>query len=157
MLSCTSSNTLTRRKWTDFGMGVVIGVEHHCGRNTHFRQICFASDAKQKKTRFFKIKKHFFKNKKQFKKKPSSKKKTIVQKKPSSKKKMLFLMFFYYYLQFKDRKVFFNTQECLFMLYTSCKTLIQYVNCIFIDSEMNYLMNYNTNLHSNIKLHNYIL
>ena len=32
-------------------------------------------------------------------------------------------MVFYYYLQFKDRKVFFNTVECLFMLYTSCETL----------------------------------
>ena len=32
-------------------------------------------------------------------------------------------MVFYYYLQFKGRKVFFNTLECLFMLYTSCKTL----------------------------------
>ena len=32
-------------------------------------------------------------------------------------------MFFYYYLQFKGRKEFFNTLECLFMLYTSCKTL----------------------------------
>ena len=32
-------------------------------------------------------------------------------------------MVFYDYLQFKDRKVFFNTLECLFMLYTSCKTL----------------------------------
>ena len=37
------------------------------------------------------------------------------------------------------------------------KHYIQYVNCIFIDSETNYLMDYNTNLHSNIKLHNYNL
>ena len=37
------------------------------------------------------------------------------------------------------------------------KHYIQYVNCIFIDSETNYLMNYITNLHSNIKLHNYNL
>ena len=44
------------------------------------------------------------------------KKKNIVKKK-------LFFMGFYYYLQFKGRKVFFNTIECLFMLYTSCKTL----------------------------------
>ena len=59
------------------------------------------SDAKQKK--------HVFLNKKLFKKK--------------SCKKMFFLMVFYYYLQFKGRKVFFNTLEGLFMLYTSCKTL----------------------------------
>ena len=32
-------------------------------------------------------------------------------------------MFFYYYLQFKGRKVFFNTLECLFVLYTSSKIL----------------------------------
>ena len=37
--------------------------------------------------------------------------------------KKTFLCFFYYYLQFKGRKVFFNTLECLFILYTSCKTL----------------------------------
>ena len=37
--------------------------------------------------------------------------------------KNVFFMFSYYYLQFKGRKVFFNTLECLFMLYTSCKTL----------------------------------
>ena len=37
------------------------------------------------------------------------------------------------------------------------KHYIQNLNCIFIDSETNYLMNYNTNLHSNIKLHNYNL
>ena len=37
--------------------------------------------------------------------------------------KKCFFMFFYYYLQFKGRKVFFNTLECLFMLYRSCKTL----------------------------------
>ena len=61
-------------------------------------------------------------------------------------------MVFYYYLQFKGRKVFFNT--CYIQV---VKHYIQYVNCIFIDSETNYLMNYNTNLHSNIKLHNYDL
>ena len=55
-----------------------------------------------KKTRFFLNKKLFF-----FKQ--------------SAKK--LFSIVFYYYLQFKGRKVFFNTLECLFMLYTSCKTL----------------------------------
>ena len=60
------------------------------------------SDAKKKK--------HYFFNKKK------CLKKTIVN-------KNLFLMVFYYYLQFKGRKVFFNTLECLFMLYTSCKTL----------------------------------
>ena len=30
---------------------------------------------------------------------------------------------FFYYLQFKGKKVFFNTLECLLILYTSCKTL----------------------------------
>ena len=40
--------------------------------------------------------------------------------KPLSKKNFFFI---FYYLQFKGRKVFFNTLECLFMLYTSCKTL----------------------------------
>ena len=45
------------------------------------------------------------------------------------KKRFFFLnivqktLVFYYYLQFKGRKMFFNTLECLFMLYTSCKTL----------------------------------
>ena len=53
-----------------------------------------------KKTRsFFKIKNH-------------------LKKIPRPKKR-----FFYYYFQFKGRKVFFDTLECLFMLYTSCKTL----------------------------------
>ena len=52
----------------------------------------------------------FFFNKKTFKKK------NIIQ-------KNRFFMVFYYYLQFIARKVFFNTLECLFMLYTSCKTL----------------------------------
>ena len=52
---------------------------------------------------------NIFLNKKQFKKK--------------NIKKNCFFMFFYYYLQFKGRKLFFNTLECLFMLYTSCKTL----------------------------------
>ena len=61
------------------------------------------SDAKQKKHVVFFNKKPFFFFK------------------PSSKKK--FFRFFYYYFQFKGRKVFFNTLECLFMLYTSCKTL----------------------------------
>ena len=37
--------------------------------------------------------------------------------------KKLFFMFFYYYSKFKGKKVFFNTLECLFVLYTSCKTL----------------------------------
>ena len=32
-------------------------------------------------------------------------------------------MVFYYYFQFKGMRVFFNTLEFLFMLYTSCKTL----------------------------------
>ena len=54
--------------------------------------------------------------------------------------------------------------KCFLILWSaySCyiqvvKHYIQYVNCIFIDSETNYLINYNTNLQSNIKLHNYNL
>ena len=47
--------------------------------------------------------------------------KNRLKKKKSYKKN--FLNFFYYYFQFKGRKVFFNTLECLFMLYTSSKTL----------------------------------
>ena len=47
--------------------------------------------------------------------------KNVFKKKTLSPK--IFFMFFYYYLQFKGRKMFFNTLECLFMLYTSCKTL----------------------------------
>ena len=70
-------------------------------------------------------------------------------------KKKLFLMVFYYYLKFKGRKVFFNTLECYSCYIQVVKHYIQYVNCIFIDSETNYLINYNTNLHSNINLHNY--
>ena len=57
----------------------------------------------------------------QSKKKVFFNKKTVFKKKTSQKK--CFFMFFYYHLQFKGRKVFFNTLECLFMLYTSCKTL----------------------------------
>ena len=45
----------------------------------------------------------------------------FLEKKIMSKKNVF--MVFYYYLKFKGRKVFFNTLECLFMLYTSCKTL----------------------------------
>ena len=49
-------------------------------------------------------------------------KKHVVFKKKKHRKKKRFIMFFYY-LQFKGRKAFFNTLECLFILYTSCKTL----------------------------------
>ena len=54
--------------------------------------------------------------------------------------------------------------KCFLILWSaySCdiqvvKHYIQCINCIFIDSETNYLMNYNINLHSNVKLHNYNL
>ena len=49
--------------------------------------------------------------------------KNLFLKKKTLSKKTSFFMVFYYYLQFKGRKVFFNTLECFFMLYTSCKTL----------------------------------
>ena len=68
------------------------------------KMFLITSDAKQKKhVVFFKIKNLFFK-------------------KNHCPKKLVFYVFFYYF-QFKGRKVFFNTLECLFMLYTSCKTL----------------------------------
>ena len=71
---------------------------------TETEMITEYNDAKQKKTRsFFLIK-------------------TFLKKKKHRTKKMLFYGFCYY-LQFKGIKEFFNTLECLFMLYTSCKTL----------------------------------
>ena len=71
--------------------------------------------------------------------------------------KKLFLCFFIIIYNLKAGKYFlilWSDYSC----YTQViKHYIQYGNCIFIDSETNYLMNYNTNLHSNIKLHNYNL
>ena len=66
-------------------------------------------------------------------------------------------MFFYYYLQFKGRKVFLILWSAYSCYIQVVKHYIQYVNCIFMDSETNYLMNDNTNLHRNIKLQNYNL
>ena len=84
-----------------------------------------------------------------FNKKQVFKKKNIIQNK-------WFFMFFYYYLQFKGRKVFFLILWSAYSRYIQVlKHYIQYVNRIFIDSETSYSMNYNTNLHSNIKLNNY--
>ena len=65
-------------------------------------------------------------------------------------------MFFFIY-NLKAGKCFlilWSTYPCHIQV---VKHYIQYVNCIIMDSETNYLMNYNTNLHSNIKLHNYNL
>ena len=52
-------------------------------------------------------------------------------------------MFFYHFLQFKERKRYFNTLECLFcysyyILHN--KAVKHYVNCIYIDSDSNNFM-----------------
>ena len=60
------------------------------------------SDAKQKKHVFLKIKNSFFLN---------------------HHPQKFFFIVFCYYLQFKRQESVFNTLECLFMLYTSSKTL----------------------------------
>ena len=86
----------------------------------------------------------FFKNKKPFFLKPSSKKND-------------FLCFFIIIYNLKAGKCFLILWSAYSCYIQVVKHHIQYVNCIFIDSETNYLMNYNTNLHSNIKLHNYNL
>ena len=65
-----------------------------------------------------------------------NKKPVFFFKKTSSKKKSFFM--FFYYFQFKGRKVFFNTLECLSCYIQVVKHYIQYVNYIFIDSETNY-------------------
>ena len=93
------------------------------------------SDAKQKKHVFL-IKKFFFK--------------TIVQ-------KNVFLCFFIIIYKLKAWKCFLILWSAYSCYIQVVKHYIQYVNYIFIDSETNYLMNYNTNPHSNIKLHNYNL
>ena len=100
-------------------------------RNQHIN-----SDAKQKKT--------FFLNKKMFFLKLSS-------------KKNFFLMFFFIIDNLKAGKCFLILWSAYSCYIQVGKHFIQYVNCIFIDSETNYLMNYNTNLYSNTKLHNYNL
>ena len=90
-----------------------------------------------------------------------------------SKKKHVFFNTFFFFKNHCPKKLFLcffllstiSRQESVFLLLGSAyscyiqvvKHYIQYVNCIFIDSETNYLMNYNANLHSNIKLHNYNL
>ena len=91
-----------------------------------------ASDAKQKKTCFFKIKNH-------------------------RPKKTVFLWFFIIIYNLEAGKCFLILWSAYSCYIQVVKHYIQYVNCIFIDSVTNYLMNYNTNLHSNIKLYNYNL
>ena len=51
-------------------------------------------------------------------------------------------MVFYYYLQFKLGKVFFNTLEWLFMLYTSCKTLHSVIAFSLIQRQITYELQY---------------
>ena len=48
-------------------------------------------------------------------------------------------MFFYYYLQFKGRKVFLILWSAYSCYIQVVKHYIQYANCIFMDSETNYL------------------
>ena len=79
------------------------------------------------------------------------KKRNIVQ------KKTVFLWFFNIIYNLKAGKCFFIRWSAYSYYIQVVKHYIQYVNSIFIDSETNYLINYNTNLHSNIKLHNYNL
>ena len=94
------------------------------------------SDAKQKKQVFFLIKTFFLKN--------------IV-------KKNFFLCFFIIIYNLKAGKCFLILWSAYSCNIQVVKHYIQYVNCIFIYSETNYLLNYNRNLHSNMKLHNYNL
>ena len=70
---------------------------------------------------------------------------------------MFFLRFFIIIYNLKAGKCFLILWSAYSWYTQVVKLYIQYVNCIFVDSETNYLMNYNTNLHSNIKLHNYNL
>ena len=72
----------------------------------------------------------------------------------TSVKKTVFLMFFYY-LQLKGRKVFFNTLGCLFMLYTSYKTLHPVCQLHFHFFRDKLLNESQYKSPSNIKLHNY--
>ena len=85
-----------------------------------YTQYSTCSDAKQKKSIFLNKKLVFLK--------------TIV------KKKTFFT--FFYYLQFKGRKVFFNTLECLFMLHTSCKTYLTCIMSFYMGQDL-YTFGYN--------------
>ena len=92
------------------------------------------SDTKQKKTRSFFLIIFFFLN---------------------YRPKKRFLLFFIIIYNLKAGKCFLILWRAYSCYIQVLKHYIQYVNCIFIDSETNYFMNYNTNLHSKIKLHNY--
>ena len=103
----------------------------HCIRcyylTVGLEKVPISSDAKQKKPFIFNKRPSFF-----FK--------------PSSQKNCFFIIIYN-----------LNAGKCFLILWStySCymqvvKHYIQHVNCIFIDLETNYLMNYNTNLHSNI-------
>ena len=92
------------------------------------------SDAKQKTKNVFLNKKNTFK------------------KKNHSKK--VFKVFFIIIYNLKAGKCILTLWSAYSCYIQVIKHYIQYVNSIFIDSETNYLINYNTNLHSNIKLHN---
>ena len=76
------------------------------------------------------------------------------KKKHIKKKKIMIFIIIYILKAGKCFLILWNAYSCYIQV---VKHYIQYVNCIFMDSETNYLMNYNTNLHSNIKLHNYNL
>ena len=89
-------------------------------------------------------KKYVFFNKKTFKKRKRTNKNVL-------------LCFFIIIYNLKAGKCFLILWSAYSCYIQVVKHYIQHVNCIFIDSETNYLMNYNTNLHSNVKLHNYNL
>ena len=89
-----------------------------------------------------------------------SKKKNFLIKKVKKKKcskNPVFLWFFIIIYNLKAGKCFLILWSAYSCYVQVVKHYNQYVNCIFIDSEINYLMNYNTNLDTNIKLHNYNL
>ena len=81
----------------------------------------------------------------------------MQSKKKHSPQKTDFLCFFIIIYNLKTGKCFLLLWSAYSCHIQVVKHYIQYVNCIFMDSETNYLKNYNTNLHSNIKLHNYNL
>ena len=110
--------------------------------NCLFTNLLFPCENVRENTSDAKQKKHVFFNKKTLKKKHCQK---------------IFLCFFIIIYNLKAGKCFLILWSAYSCYIQVVKHYIQYVNCIFIDSVINYLMNYNTNLHSNIKLHNYNL
>ena len=81
----------------------------------------------------------------------------VMQSKKNIPPKLFFYLFFIIIYNLKTGKCFLILWSAYSGYIQVVKHYIQYVNCISTDSETNYLINYNTNLHSNIKLHNYNL